>query len=1204
MRTKLKYAVSALLSVILCTVMLCGTVLPIAAKEADLPSLDYSDPKLGSNKAFSVEELYNALLDRAPTEGETLYWQAKKLSLTYNDNIPNSRIDTHYENGKLRVNVFTYQYTAKNGAEVTWVPETIKLETASGGILVEKELEEPKDNVCVVEIDYPYTDQINISVEYSCEIAIAGSIVKALRDDAYNTGVAALEQMKDFEDQQTSYDEKYEQYSKEQAAYEEYIRKKEAYDTYVAAKAQYDKDLAAYEEYLQASAEYEALKTAHELWNQFRQDKETYEDRKKAYQAYEAYLESHNKIVNTLAMFEAVFAKEERGWCMYRDIVGSTVTQVLQRQDELIAAGGNAEDITLAGIATENLRVLLGDYNELRTKKYDSDYLKYKALYEYYQTNYDALKQNFCDLYKTLNGLYKNDAVHGYISLQQKTLHYRQLVGHLFVVSTAFDTSASRDEKEWRIDRKSLEEVIDMDVHYFADGNQWYPSATYPAVEVPFADKVGDELPKEPSVAYPTEDLPEKAPSPVANPGNAPVEPEAPGDPQYQPVHPGPAPQSPVLYFDDITKELYKEVKEGKLSACNDPVPEFVPLKPETVTITKPVSTKNEKTVEYYDAYGNCTSVSVNYGETFKCQPMERDTTDEYFYDFLGWQDSDGNLYGRTAEIEITKDITLYPRYLETKRTYTVTFIAKNEGGEDQIKTVTREYGTKLDPEQYVKIPPASVAYSYEFSGWQNSDGEAVDEIIVTGDAVYNGYIKRNLRKYTVTWVIDEDDKDEKITEEWEYGKVPVFGGDLSVSSPKYIYQFLGWKDGRNGISSVDQDVTYTAQYRKIPLATCNDTALEIEHSETEITVKATDSVVSVEQAAILAAQKGKTLTVCRDGLFSVSFSEEELQSYINSGAPKLMLSVSQEGNTEVYEFKYLGFGFNASAMPSVDVQFVYSKANGQESLFELQTADGWERLAKDKAVVTGSFKARRVYSYSIVWTTNDHYHCDISQALKKAIEGENVFITAVCDDGYKVVKATVLTADGETVSVSGTSFQMPASAVTVELKVEPITYRVIFTVDGEVWSSAEYGVDDKIVLPDAPVKEAEDGYVYTFAGWGDIPTFVGGTQEELVFEAEFTKAQVISDYETGNNNNVLFGIVLPCVGVAAVLLIAFLIMNRVVRKKGGWKIFGIKFKCRIRVLFDKIKKLFSKKTDADVAKKNADTKPTDNTKTKQTPKK
>jgi len=182
-------------------------------------------------------------------------------------------------------------------------------------------------------------------------------------------------------------------------------------------------------------------------------------------------------IINKLVLLESVFQKDSRGWCMYNDIMGSAVTQTLQKKDALIAAGGNADDINLAAIATQNLRVLLKGYSDLRAAEYVSDYDKYKALYQYYVNNYDALKQNFCDLYKTLNGLYKNDAIHGYISLQEKTLHYRQLVGHLFVVSTALDQENDRDEDAWRIDRKTLREVIE-DVHYFPDGD-WYPSVLY-----------------------------------------------------------------------------------------------------------------------------------------------------------------------------------------------------------------------------------------------------------------------------------------------------------------------------------------------------------------------------------------------------------------------------------------------------------------------------------------------------------------------------------------------------------------------------------------------------------------------------------------------------------------------------------------------------------------------------------------------------
>ena len=178
-------------------------------------------------------------------------------------------------------------------------------------------------------------------------------------------------------------------------------------------------------------------------------------------------------VIPKLSMFESIFQADSRGWCMYNDIISSTVTIVLSKQEELIAGGANRADVTLAGIATENLRVLLKGYNDLRTQKWNSDFEKYKALYQYYADNYDALEQNFCDLYKCLKGLYENTIVSTYIKSQGKADHYRQFVGLLFVVSTALDQDVYRDEDAWRMDKKTLREVIE-DVHYFPDGN-WYP---------------------------------------------------------------------------------------------------------------------------------------------------------------------------------------------------------------------------------------------------------------------------------------------------------------------------------------------------------------------------------------------------------------------------------------------------------------------------------------------------------------------------------------------------------------------------------------------------------------------------------------------------------------------------------------------------------------------------------------------------------
>jgi hypothetical protein len=97
MKTKLGYAASALVSILLCAVMLCGAVIPTVADGGALPSLDYSNPNIENTVTLSACDLYTVLLNTTPTAGEVLYWQASQLYLQYTDQIPDGCIDTQYD---------------------------------------------------------------------------------------------------------------------------------------------------------------------------------------------------------------------------------------------------------------------------------------------------------------------------------------------------------------------------------------------------------------------------------------------------------------------------------------------------------------------------------------------------------------------------------------------------------------------------------------------------------------------------------------------------------------------------------------------------------------------------------------------------------------------------------------------------------------------------------------------------------------------------------------------------------------------------------------------------------------------------------------------------------------------------------------------------------------------------------------------------
>ena len=298
---------------------------------------------------------------------------------------------------------------------------------------------------------------------------------------------------------------------------------------------------------------------------------------------------------------------------------------------------------------------------------------------------------------------------------------------------------------------------------------------------------------------------------------------------------------------------------------------------------------------------------------------------------------------------------------------------------------------------------------------------------------------------------------------------------------------------------------------------------------------------------------------------------------YIQKNCPTLMLSTREEGSALIYQLEYLNAG---NVNIQANIQFAHSKENGRETVFEKQAGNTWERLEGDEMTANGNFTARRVYAYSVVPNANEN--CNVAQIIEQATAGEWVSLNLDCAYGYKVVGATIVTAEGETVTVTGLSFQMPASPITVSLHVEEIIYRVVFKVDGKVWHTAEYRAGEEIVLPEDPTKAPNGDCVYTFIGWGNVPAIAMGEDEELVFEASFMESKTVSDYDTGNNNNVMITIVLPCALAAIILLVAFLIANRIVRKRGGWKKFfnkiGVWIQASSDNLIDAISNLFQPK--------------------------
>ena len=656
------------------------------------------------------------------------------------------------------------------------------------------------------------------------------------------------------------------------------------------------------------------------------------------------------------------------------------------------------------------------------------------------------------------------------------------------------------------------------------------------------------EPPVEPTVELPTF-IPDP-PAVVENPGDPPAVVEDPsGTPRPDVPKPvGEKPQKPV--FDAAVELLYQEVESGQLK----PFEEYVYSETLTLTNTveRKISIQNIKVVSFYNPDGSIfKQLFVDYDATIHKDELKDfpfDETPAYTYEWFGWLllMPDGNNIQVKDTMRVTENLSLYPDYRATHKNYTITWIV------DGVPYVEPYYyyGVMPDPKDIIsQFPYETQSHRYEFSGW------SPEVIPVEGDATYVGSTVCIPKKFQITWVIQNGT--ESVVELWEYGQIPSFSGDLFYVDSYYTYFLEGWD---KTISPVSRAITYTAIYKKEPLAVGGlNIAMEVIQSDTEIKVLATEHSIQLKQAALLAEENGKTLTVCWEGKLAISLSGQELENYIACGFPTINLYTQQSGGDEIYQFEFSTVVGNTSVLPQVNVQFAHRRENGKETVFEVQTADGWQRLSDGAYVANGAFVARCKYAYFIIPTSNKF--CNVTQMDSKAVPGDWVSLNLNCVFGYKVVGATVTDESGNEISLVGLSFQMPASAVNVVLEVERIVYRVTFMVDGKLWHYAEYFAGDEILLPEDPPKKLEGEYAYTFIGWGDVPAIVMGEDEDLVFEASFAKSTIVDDYDTGNNNNVLFTVVLPIVGAVLVLLIAFLILWRVVRKKGGWRLFGAKIK-------------------------------------------
>lgn len=1107
--------------------LLAAAMMPATAQVAEDP-FHYALPGTPPTREIAGDELFAMLFDGALHETERAYLaRSAELSLRLHDRIPTDIVTTEYdgEKGILTLHVPAYTYVAANGFFVTWVPTVASMDGVSQSFVKQE------DGYACSFRDLFYSEDFDVSLSFSCTLTLPASTADLLLTRPWEEGSAALEELLDYEENVLApylvAKEKFEVYTA-------YLAAVEAYNEYLKDLDAYKPLKDAYDEYLVEYEAYSAQLSAHEAWLKYKADDAhywAYQDFLKNdlenYNAYLQYQNQMNEVWERLNILEALFSTDSNGWQLYASLMGNTVTSVVERRAELVAAGCDPKNIETAGTSTVELRKLMKGYADLRGAKYESDYARTKALYAYYTENHTKLGAEYAKLYGALKALYDNEIVYMALIKEGKLEHFQQFVGQLYVTATCLDDSVTRSAS-WKITKKTLAQVVEP-AQLLTDTNKSHPDfAKLPESEVAYVEAVEPiEKPSPvPEVAHPGD------PPRVVGEPTKPTEPPKPDTDNPPPVadDPGKTPAPPAM--EESLLALAEAIRRGEVTkrAAKGRDRELT----FTTSMTCPISIHNLKTVRFYDHDGKTLlwQTQVDYGEgvSYRGPSMMREDPN-YVYEFLGWVFADGTpaSYG-----SVTSNLSIYANYRVTPRQYTVTWVL-----DGVTKVTAAHYGT-LPTCPFLLTKSSTTSHDFSFSGWDR------EVVAVTENVTYVGSFVASPRQYTVRWITNEGETLQSVA----YGERPIYPGTTPASriEGNLLYTFSSWD--RSTETPVTGDVTFRARYTSRELVKSTGAgSISVVESEDALRVLAGESSLLIREALSYADAVGKSLTVEWNTL-TLYLDAEAIDTLLASDFTKLSFTLTKgEGGrslcrvrfTDAFGKEIAFVGLAASAFP------VATLADG--SSFVYQTEDG---AGIDGAItVDGSFAIVRRNAFGV--SAEENAHCDVGSLASFAAPGDEVLLDMTCTFGYGVVGAELILEDGSMIRVEGKSFIMPEGNVKVRLQVERIVYHVTFVVNGTVYHEADYYLGEQIVLP-APPTLADDGeYSYTFSKWSPLPTIAVGEDTSPVFEAVFSKTALNAKdpYKAQGNNNRFLTVVLPILlGVVAIAVGAVIFLRLCKKRK------------------------------------------------------
>lgn len=1109
------------------------TLLPDESLDFSRSGYDYS-----TISPVSLAEKLNVQF----AENEEEYLTAfPEYTLKYSDKIAGRYINALENDSVLTVTAENYSYIAANGSTVTWAPESVD------GV--------PFDNgVCDFDISGLENDYI--TVRYGTSLTIDKDIVNGILNRYYYAVGAAADKLR-FE--KAAYESALEKYNSDSFLYSDYLEELDlynqnsaAYENYLESYAEWSRLNAPYQEYLAEYAQYLSELEMYESYNsdaaqqKYQEDLQRYQEYLAECEDYEKRYDEYLQSIDTpelaqakaqLGIIDYIFCAAGSNRTIYGAITGNTVTQVLEHKEDLkLLAGIDGKAIDRASLATATLRNLFENYTQLSGDE---------ARYTFYINTYAALKENFNDLLRVLDYLYRNNMVKTYIHSSGREENFCILMAQLYEITDSLN-SEPVENYESKYGWKDPASAV-FDSSYRINGS--LPSQI---LRDSVLDYSGDPEPLEYGypVLPPEPVMPEKVDPPVFyEQPQKPVPPEevaSPGSaPQAvpEPVRPAEvsAPVAPVMYQPTEWETKLAEA-EGKIEFREPRSTDYVLSL--TTEVKKYFRNYQGVTVyfyldreatqyEYFEE-----SVNGSYIEYPPDLPQPQKTVHGYTCVFFGWEYYDGTPVDFNNLPSGVESVNVYPAFTQIPNLYDVIF---EVDGVEYIQKA--EYGSI--PE-FNGTPQKSAEGNrqYRFIGWDRRIMPVSDETVK--------YVAMFESSLIITWRVEGSA--DVVTSVWR-NETPVYSGTPYRPAGRiYTYVFTGWN---NDPVPAQNDEIYTAVFERICIVPIGDKGALITYSDGYCEADCRNSsspTVKIDLLLDVARKNGSGIVLlCTN--FTLTFSAFEVCALNDRNVCHVNFSLSPISiNGYRYYISLTDDGGNEIAYScTVNVKVIGNFLENANRVFRI---DAQGDLAEVRCTYEGNCVLFTMHS-GYVYENYPAYNVNVVQSeaaiftdktFAKRDEIVNITVGTL-PEGRTLQKIYVFDSNGNEIDVSESrSFVMPAGDVTVGAVLGYRTYTVIFSSEGKTISCRTYRYGEEVVLPADPFKAPDGQWCYEFVCWE--PT-VSAVTSDVTYKAVFKANPLSLAVGNGGLSGGLIAIIVVCsVVVPCVIIVPIIVIIRRKRKR------------------------------------------------------